>query len=41
MFKRLQSFLKDQSGASALDYGLITAVLSVVCITVLLEGITT
>ncbi|WP_374547709.1 Flp family type IVb pilin [Rhodoblastus sp.] len=28
-------FLKDQSGATAIEYGLIAALISVVCITVL------
>jgi pilus assembly protein Flp/PilA len=31
----LSRFVKDQSGATAIEYGLIAALISVVCITVL------
>ena len=37
MFTRLKAFLEDRSGASALDYSIITAVVAIVCIAVLLE----
>jgi pilus assembly protein Flp/PilA len=32
MFKQLQRFLKDESGAAAIEYGLITSSISVVII---------
>jgi Flp pilus assembly pilin Flp len=32
MFKQLQRFLKDESGAAAIEYGLITSGISVVII---------
>ncbi len=30
--KTLKSFLKDESGATAIEYGLIAALISIVCI---------
>ena len=35
MPRLLQRFFADQSGATAIEYGLISALISVVCITVL------
>ena len=35
MNKLFTRFMKDQSGATAIEYGLIAALISVVCITVL------
>ena len=35
MNKLFARFMKDQSGATAIEYGLIAALISVVCITVL------
>jgi pilus assembly protein Flp/PilA len=35
MTKLFARFVKDQSGATAIEYGLIAALISVVCITVL------
>jgi pilus assembly protein Flp/PilA len=32
MSKKLKSFLRDESGATAIEYGLIAALISVVCI---------
>jgi pilus assembly protein Flp/PilA len=34
MTKQLQAFLKDESGATAVEYGLIAATISVMIITV-------
>jgi pilus assembly protein Flp/PilA len=34
MAKRIQAFLKDESGATAIEYGLIAASISVIIITV-------
>ena len=34
---RLRAFLDDRSGASALDYSIITAVVAILCIAVLLD----
>jgi pilus assembly protein Flp/PilA len=34
MVKRLQAFLNDESGATAIEYGLLAATISVVIITV-------
>ena len=37
MLTRLKAFLDDRSGASALDYSIITAVVAILCIAVVLE----
>ncbi len=32
MFKMVRSFLKDESGATAIEYGLIAALVALVCV---------
>ena len=39
MIKRLRDFLNCRSGATPIDYSVVTAMVSVACIAVLIEGL--